>query len=213
MSAVSSSATTQPVVTAQITGLIIAGGLARRMGGSDKGLQLLCGKPLLAHVIERFSPQVGRLQINANHNASAYAAFGYPLVADTLEGYAGPLAGLQAGLAQCATPLLATVPCDTPFLPHDLVARLHAALEAVQAPLAVATTAGWTQHTFMLCRREVLPSLNAFLAAGERKIGRWYETLDAVEVPFADEAAFANINTPEELEQFERAERSASLEK
>ncbi len=201
------------VAVPQITGLIIAGGLARRMGGSDKGLQLLHGKPLLAHVIERFAPQVGRLLLNANHNAAAYAAFGYPLIADTLEGYAGPLAGLQAGLAQCATPLLATVPCDTPFLPRDLVARLHAALDAAQAQLAVAKTAGWTQPTFMLCRREVLPSLNAFLAEGECKVGRWYATLDAVEVPFADEGAFANINTLEELEQFEQSEQSDLLEK
>jgi len=199
------------VATSQITGLIIAGGLARRMGGGDKGMQMLRGKPLLAHVIERFAPQVDRLLINANHNPAAYAAFGYPLVADTLEGYAGPLAGLQAGLAQCPTLLLATVPCDTPFLPRDLVARLHAALDAAQAPLAVATTAGWTQHTFMLCRREVLPSLTAFLATGERKIGRWYATLDAVEVPFADEAAFANINTLEELAHLEQ--RSDILEK
>lgn len=204
------------VVAPQITGLIIAGGLARRMGGSDKGMQLLHGKPLLAHVIERFAAQVDRLLINANHNPAAYAAyaaFGYPLVADTLEGYAGPLAGLQAGLAQCTTPLLATVPCDTPFLPRELVARLHAALDAAPAQLAVATTAGWTQHTFMLCRREVLPGLTAFLATGERSIGRWYATLDAVEVPFADEAAFANINTLEELEQFEQFERSDTPEK
>lgn len=195
-----------PAARPDITGLIIAGGLARRMGGSDKGLQSLRGQPLLAHVIERFAPQVDRLVINANHNVAAYAAFGYPLIADALEGYAGPLAGLQAGLAQCTTPLLATAPCDTPFLPRNLVARLHAALVEAQAPLAVATTAGWTQHTFMLCRREVLPSLAAFLATGERSIGRWYATLDAVEVPFADEAAFANINTLEELAQLERCD-------
>ena len=184
-----------------VTGLIIAGGLARRMGGVDKGLQLLQGRPLLAHVIERFAPQVDGLLINANHQADAYAVFGYPLIADELAGYAGPLAGLHAGLARCPTPLLATVPCDTPFLPLDLVARLNAALTASQAVLAVATTAGWTQHTCMLCRREVLPGLHAFLASGERKIGRWYETLDVVEVPFDDEAAFANINTLEELSQ------------
>lgn len=195
-------ATPESAVTTGITGLIIAGGLARRMGGSDKGLQALHGKPLLAHVIERFAPQVDPLLINANHNLVAYAAFGYPLVVDELAGYAGPLAGLHAGLLQCQTPLLATVPCDTPFLPRDLVGRLHAALVETQADLAVATTAGWTQHTCMLCRREVLPSLTAFLAAGERKIGRWYETLDIIKVPFDDEAAFANINTLEELERF-----------
>ena len=175
------------------------------MGGSDKGLQRLHGKPLLQHVIERFAPQVDVLRINANHNAGAYATFGYPVIADVMPGYAGPLAGVQAGLLNCTTPLLATVPCDSPFLPLDLVTRLRDALEAGQAELAVATTDGWTQHAFMLCRREVLPSLDAFLASGERRIGRWYETLRVVEVPFADESAFANINTLEELNHLENS--------
>lgn len=201
-----------PVATApQMTGLIIAGGLARRMDGADKGLQLLDGRPLLAHVIERFAPQVDRLLINANHNLAAYAAFGYPLIADRIAGYAGPLAGLEAGLAQCTTPLLATVPCDTPYLPRDLVARLYAALDAAQAQLAVATTAGWPQHACMLCRREVLPGLTAFLAGGGCRIGLWHETLNVVEVPFAGaegEAAFANINTLEELARFKPLENS-----
>ena len=189
-----------------ITGLIIAGGLARRMGGIDKGMQPLGGKPMLAHVIERFAPQVDAVVINANQNPAAYAAFGYPVIADTIKGYAGPLAGLHAGLAACATPLLVSVPCDSPFLPLDLVARLHVALDTAQAELAVATTAGWKQHAFMLCRRELLPGLTAFLEEGGRKIGFWYEKLDVVEVPFADEDAFANINTLEELQHYAHRE-------
>lgn len=191
-----------------ITGLIIAGGLARRMGGVDKGLQPLGGRPLLAHVIERFAPQVDRLLINANHNGAAYAAFGHPLVADTIPGYAGPLAGLHAGLTACATPLLASVPCDSPFLPRDLVARLHAALDIAGAQLAVARAGAHRHHAFMLCRREVLPGLTAYLDAGGRKIGLWYESLDVVEVSFADEDAFANINTLEELREYEIREHS-----
>jgi len=188
-----------------ITGIVIAGGLARRMGGVDKGLQSLDGRPLLAHVIGRFAPQVDTLLINANHNAAAYAAFGYPLVEDAIPGYAGPLAGLQAGLAACNTPLLACVPCDSPFLPDELVARLAAALVAEEADIAVATANGRSHHAFLLCRREVLPGLSAYLAGGGRKIGLWLSGLKVAAVPFADEAAFANINTLEELKNLEKS--------
>lgn len=189
--------------TSAISGLIIAGGLARRMGGVDKGLQLLGGRPLLAHVIERFAPQVDTLIINANHQPEDYAAFGCPLIADALTGYAGPLAGLQAGLLACTTPLLATVPCDSPFLPRDLVARLHEALTRTGAQLAVATAGSHRHHAFMLCRRELLPGLTAYLESGGRRIGLWYEGIDVVEVAFEDAEAFANINTLEELREYE----------
>lgn len=187
----------------QVTGLILAGGLARRMGGGDKGLRLFRGKPLVAHAIARLAPQVAALLINANQNHAAYAALGYPVIADAIAGFAGPLAGLHAGLGQCATPLLATAPCDSPFLPLDLVAQLHAALEAADAQLAVAQCDGRAQPVFALCRREVLEHLSAFMAGGGRKIDAWYATLKVVEVPFPDAACFANINTPEELERLE----------
>ncbi len=186
-----------------ITGLIIAGGLARRMGGSDKGLQLLRGKPMLGHVIERLAPQVDLVVLNANHNAGAYADFGLPLLADSVAGYAGPLAGLQAGLAQCATPLLVSAPCDTPFLPLDLVARLYAALDTAQA--AVATSTQQRQPIFALYRREVLADLNDFLATGGRKIEQWQGRIATVSVAFEDAAAFANINTLEELNHLENS--------
>ena len=187
----------------QVTGLILAGGLARRMGGGDKGLRLFRGRPMVAHAIERLAPQVDALLINANQNREAYAALGYPVIADVIDGYAGPLAGLHAGLSTCTTPLLVTVPCDSPFLPLDLVARLHAALELDAAQLAMARSGGWNQPVFALCRREVLDSLSAFLAAGGRKVDAWFAALTIVEVPFPDESAFANINTPEELERLE----------
>lgn len=187
----------------QLTGLIVAGGLARRMGGADKGLQAFAGRPLLAHVIERFAPQVGSVLLNVNHNAAAYARFGCPLVADALEGYAGPLAGLAAALARCETPLLACVPCDAPFLPHDLVARLWHGLDAGCAQIAVARAGGRVQRAFMLCRREVLPGLEAFLAGGGREVGQWQAADACAEVDFADGAAFANINTLEELKRLE----------
>jgi len=187
----------------QVTGLILAGGLARRMGGGDKGLRLFRGKPMVAHAIERLAPQVDTLLINANQNRASYAALGYMVIADVIDGYAGPLAGLHAGLSACTTPLLVTAPCDSPFLPLDLVARLRAALADDTAQLAVARSGGWSQPVFALCRREVLDSLSAFLAAGGRKVDAWFTALTIVEVPFPDEAAFANINTPEELERLE----------
>jgi molybdopterin-guanine dinucleotide biosynthesis protein A len=187
----------------RITGLILAGGLGRRMGGRDKGLQPFRGKPMVAWAIARLVPQVDVLLINANQNLDAYAAFGYPVVADRIGGFAGPLAGLHAGLSVCATPLLATVPCDSPFLPQDLVARLHAALQTEEADLAVAKTGTQPHPVFSLVRREVLDGLTAFLEAGGRKIDAWYAALKTVTVPFTDAHAFANINTVEELNALE----------
>ena len=170
------------------------------MGGVDKGLVELDGKPMVAHVIARIAPQVGSLVINANQNAERYAAFGYPVVADAIDGFAGPLAGLHAGMSSATTPLVVTVPCDSPFLPTDLVARLAAALENDDAQLAVAKTFDQAHPVFALARRDVLPHLASFLQSGGRKIDAWYATLRIVEVPFDDcEAAFRNINTAAEL--------------
>ena len=183
-----------------VTGLVLAGGLGRRMGGIDKGLQTLRGRPMIAWVLERLQPQVHSLLINANQNVDAYAAFGHPVVPDRLGGFAGPLAGLQAGLALCDTPFLVTVPCDSPFLPLDLVARLGTARRRTDADLAVAKTGDQAHPVFALVRSSVLPHLDAFLAGGGRKIDAWYRTLTVIEVAFDDEPqAFSNINTPDEL--------------
>lgn len=187
----------------RITGLILAGGLGRRMGGQDKGLQPFRGKPLAAWSIERLAPQVDRLLVNANQHLENYATFGYPVVSDRIAGFAGPLAGLHSGLLACQTPLLVTAPCDSPFLPTDLVARLREALEAAGAELAVAKTGNQPHPVFSLVRREVLDGLTAYLDAGGRKVDAWYAALDVVEVPFADERAFANINTLDELNELE----------
>lgn len=168
------------------------------MGGADKGLVGFCGRPMVAHVIERMAPQVDRLILSANRNEAAYAAFGLPVVSDRIENFPGPLAGVQAGLAACTTPLLATAPCDAPLLPTDIVERLHAAL-ASDAMVAVARTKQGSHPVFMLCRREVLPVLEQWLASGERSFGAWQREMAAVEVDFDDEAAFTNVNTPEEL--------------
>ena len=188
-----------------ITGVVLAGGLGRRMGGVDKGLRTLHGRPMVAAVIERFAPQVGELLINANQNIEVYAQFGYRVIPDVIGGFAGPLAGLHAALSAASHPLVATVPCDSPFLPTDVVARLHEAMSANDAQLTVAKTGEQAHPVFCLCRRDVLPHLEQFLAGGGRKIDLWYATLRVVEVNFDDVAeAFSNINSPQELAAFEQ---------
>jgi molybdopterin-guanine dinucleotide biosynthesis protein A len=170
------------------------------MGGVDKGLVDLAGAPMVAHVLARLAPQVGDVLINANQNLDRYGAFGQPVVEDAVGGFAGPLAGLHAGLTRASGELVVTVPCDSPFLPLDLVHRLRAALDRESAQLAVAKTFDQPHPVFALVRRDVLPNLAAFLAAGGRKIDTWYAALRVVEVAFDDEAdAFRNINTADEL--------------
>ena len=168
------------------------------MGGVDKGLQPLRGKPMVQWVLARFAPQVSEVIINANQNLERYAAFGHRVVRDDIGGFAGPLAGLHAGLKAAAHPLVVTVPCDSPFLPADLVQRLQSSLKSHD--LAVAKTGDQPHPVFALMKREVRESLEAFLAQGGRKIDAWYAALEVVEVSFDDEAdAFRNINTLEEL--------------
>jgi molybdopterin-guanine dinucleotide biosynthesis protein A len=187
-----------------VTGVVLAGGQGSRMGGIDKGLQPFRGRPMVAHAIERLSPQVDELLVNANRNPEAYAGFGHRVIADEIEGFAGPLAGFERGLAHARGALVVTVPCDSPFLPTDLVARLRAALDAQQAQIAVARTGEQAHPVFCLMRREVHGSLRAFLASGQRKIDRWYSQLRVAEVAFDDVAeAFVNINTREELASLE----------
>jgi len=181
-----------------VTGIVLAGGQGRRMGGVDKGLQLLHGKPMVAAVLARLAPQVDEILINANQNLDAYAAFGHRVVPDAIGGFAGPLAGLHAGLSSASHPLVLTAPCDSPFLPLDLLSRLERDLG--RNDLAVAKTGDQAHPVFSLVRVSVLDHLSEFLSSGGRKIDAWYSTLKTIEVPFDDEAdAFRNINTREEL--------------
>jgi len=180
-----------------ISGIVLAGGQGRRMGGVDKGLQKLRGRPMIEWVLERFSPQVTEVIVNANQNIESYARYGHRVVRDEIGGFAGPLAGLHAGLKAAKYPLVVTVPCDSPFLPADLVSRLQ---KHLAADLAVAKTGEQPHPVFSLMKREVRESLEAFLASGGRKIDAWYAALKVVEVDFDDEAeAFRNINTLDEL--------------
>ena len=192
-------------MNAEICGLVLAGGQGRRMGGVDKGLQPLQGRPLMQHVIDRLRPQVGSVLINANQNLALYAEFGCPVVPDRVGGFAGPLAGLDAGLHATDASFIVTVPCDSPFLPDDLVTRLASARSAIDADVAVARTGSQPHPVFALVCTRVRSHLADFLARGERKIDYWYASLNVVEVAFDDEAdAFANINTRAELAQHER---------
>lgn len=182
-----------------ITALVLAGGMGRRMGGVDKGLQPYRGQPLIAHVLARLAPQVSGLLISANRNLAAYAAYGYSVVEDFQPGYAGPLAGIRAGLAACPTSLLATAPCDAPHLPLDLVARLHTRLRETRAEIAVAATSEGLQPTFALMQRTLLPSLAAFLDNDRHRLQEWCRSRQLVVVDFDDSQAFANLNTLADL--------------
>jgi len=174
------------------------------MGGVDKGLKLLRGKPMVEWVIGRFAPQVDEVLINANQNIEVYARLGHRVIPDEISGFAGPLAGLHRGLSEAAHEFVATAPCDSPFLPRDLIARLWGALDRENAELAVARTGDQPHPVFCLCRKSVLSGLTEFLAGGGRKIDAWYSKLKVAEVHFDDEAAaFSNVNTEAELKAFE----------
>ena len=191
-----------------ITGLILAGGRGTRMGGVDKGLQAYLGMPLAMHALLRLSPQVGEIMINANRNLAAYESMGVPVWPDTLSDYPGPLAGFLTGLERCATPYLATVPCDSPLFPEDFVARLADRLDAEDAEIAIAATNEdgelRLQPVFCLMRASVMESLVRFTGGGRRKIDAWTATLRQVAVAFDDAGAFVNANTLAELRELPR---------
>ena len=196
-----------------VTALLLAGGRGSRMGHVDKGLQKFRGSTMASHVLQRLAPQVGGSAINANQNLDAYAAFAVPVWPDDLQGFEGPLAGLETGLRRCSTDYLVTAPCDSPFVPADLVARLAQALESEGADLALAETEEpgadgvmrvQPQPVFALVKVSALPHLSAYLAGGGRRMDGWYASIKVVRVRFDDSAAFRNINTLHELQQFEQ---------
>ncbi len=197
------------IARSEITGLLLAGGRAQRMGGIDKGLVPFQGKPLIEHAIHRLAPQVSDLLINANRNQDIYSQYDYPIVTDENQDFSGPLAGYLAGLKACNTPYMVTAPCDSPLFPTDLVMALADRLEKEDANIAYASSQDsegkiWAQPVFCLMKREVLDSLEQFLADGQRKIDRWFTSQHACTAIFANESAFANANTPEELAQLEK---------
>lgn len=183
-----------------ITGLVLAGGRGTRMGGVDKGLQHFQGQPLARHALERLRPQVGSMMVSANRHLDDYTTFGVPVWPDVDAEFAGPLAGMLAGLAHCSTPYLACVPCDAPLFPLDLVVRLASG----QADIVVATAPDAEgmqrlQPVFCLIRTDLQGSLAQFIAAGGRKVGQWMALHHCMTVPFTDGQAFFNANTLVEL--------------
>ena len=183
-----------------ITGCILAGGIGQRLGGIDKGLVDLGGRPLVAHVIERFAPQVDELLLSINRNHEIYRQYCPRLVDDGVGDAAGPLAGIAAAMHNATTPWLAVAPCDSPFLPMTLVAGLREAALRQRADIAVARTADGLQPVFALLATHLAPSLLEFLRAGGRKTDAWYTSHVLVEVDYENERpAFTNINTPDDL--------------
>lgn len=201
----------------EVAGVLLAGGLSRRMGGGDKCLRDLGGRPILTRIVERAAPQVGALVLNANGDPARFDGFGLPVAADVVEGYAGPLAGILTGLDWAAENApgarwLASFACDAPFLPDDLVARMMAAVAAEGADLACAVTHGRTHPVFGLWRLDLREDLRrAMLEEEMRKVDRWTARHKLVEVDFPDLETpaglldpFFNTNRPEDLEEAAR---------
>lgn len=196
-----------------ITGLVLAGGRGSRMGGVDKGLQAFHGVPLALHALQRLQPQVGGCMLNANRSLDQYQGFGVPVHTDLLPDYPGPLAGFLTGLHHCRTDWLLTVPCDSPRFPTDLAQRMAATAMQQNAQIVLAagpevgrdgTLQVRPQPVFALLQRSLLPSLQAFVGAGGRKIDAWTQqhrqAVSRFDLPGDDPQAFANANTLAELQ-------------
>jgi molybdenum cofactor guanylyltransferase len=193
-----------------ITAVILAGGRGRRLGGQDKGLLELNGKPLIEHILDAITPQVKAVIINANRNQQVYANYTYPVVSDDMSDFQGPLAGFAVALSACDTDYIMTLPCDGPAVPTDLAARLSKALIDDKAELAVAHDGQRMQPVYALIPRSLLGSLQSFLAAGDRKIDLWYAQHKVALADFSDVMeSFFNINTEKDHQRAAVLEKSA----
>lgn len=185
--------------TDNITAVILAGGCGSRLGGQDKGLLEFAGRPIIEHILEAISPQAGAVIINANRNLEDYSKYGHPVISDEMDNYQGPLAGFAAALAACSTDYILTLPCDCPFVPADLIARMSRAMLEQHAELAVAHDGQRMQPVYALIPRTLETSLLQFLDSGERKIDRWYTLHTTALADFSDVAdTFFNINTDDD---------------
>ncbi len=183
-----------------VTGLILAGGQARRMGGMDKGLIELEGRSMISYIIAALKPQVASIMINANRNIGEYEAHGYPVISDEIADYQGPLAGMASGLKHCHTDYIATVPCDGPFLINNYVDILIQAALHAKTNISVGFDGQRLQPVYALIHTQLLEDLNTFLQSGERKIDRWYEKHQFAKADFSEHLnLFTNINTPDDL--------------
>lgn len=187
-----------------VSGVVLAGGAARRMGGNDKGLIRLAGKPMVEYVLAALRPQVDAVLINANRNLEHYRSYGVPVITDERSGFEGPLAGVASAMRAARTAFLVTAPCDSPFVPADLVRRLARTLHDSGADIATAHDGTRMQPVFSLLRTRLLDALLDYLERGERKIDLWFaeqrtQTADFSDVP----ESFLNINTPEDVSLIE----------
>lgn len=185
--------------TEPVAAIVLAGGRGRRMDERDKGLVDLAGRPLAAWVIERLRPQVDEIVVSANRHLDAYAAFDCPVVPDTLPGQPGPLAGILAAGGHTGADWLLVTPCDTPFLPADLVARLLAVAQAQEVPLVRAADGERIHYAVMLMHRHLLADMAAALADGERRVQAWQARHAHAEARFEAPDAFLNINSADDL--------------
>lgn len=190
---------------AKITGVVLAGGLARRMGGGDKGLILFVGKPLVSYSISAIEPVVDQVIINANRNHEEYLRFGYPVIADHNAAFDGPLAGLMSVMNQCESEFILTIPCDCPLIDAQILERMVDALESEPADCFVACDGHRIHPVVLLINRRLKDSLEQYLDSGQRKIDRWFKQHLWRQVDYSDRpGVFRNINTPEELAQLEQ---------
>ena len=195
---------TNATPTNDITAVILAGGKARRMDGQDKGLITLHRRPMIDYIIRALQPQAGNILINANRNAEQYAAFGLPVIADMLGDYFGPLVGMASGMNATDKTFIVTAPCDSPFIPDNLVETLYRALAENEADICVAHDGERMQPVFALLRCSLLPSLLAYLDEGGRKIDTWYGQQRLALADFSTSAeTFLNLNTPEDKRMLE----------
>lgn len=185
-----------------ISAVILAGGLARRMGGVDKGLQLLNNQPLVAHTLARLKKQIHQVSINANRNIDQYAQFGVPVFQDEIEGFQGPLSGMLTALRHAKTDYVLFVPCDCPYLPLNLVTKLQSAVKKPGILCAYAHDGEREHPTFCLISRQLLTALEQYLASGERRMLVFLREQHAVSVDFSEQkSAFRNFNTLADLQE------------
>jgi molybdopterin-guanine dinucleotide biosynthesis protein A len=191
------------IATRDITGAILAGGRGSRLGGVDKGLVRLHGRPLIEYAIDALRPQVGALLISANRNRDVYASYRVPVIADAMGDYDGPLAGMLSTMRRADTSYIVTVPCDVPTPPANLVERLITAMTMMRREACIASCEGQAQPVFALMRCTLADCLQEYLVAGGRGVENWMRQQQAAIADFPDRAVFVNINTPEELRRFE----------
>ena len=189
---------------ANITGVVLAGGRGRRMGGADKGLLEYRGRPLVAYALDALRPAAGTLLISANRNQEAYARFGVPVIADRTDSFDGPLAGLLSAMQATRTEYVLTVPCDSPLVNGEVLRRPHAKLLDEGADVCAAHDGERMHPVFLIARRSLAPDLEAYLATGQRKVETWLTSHKLALADFSDHPEwFANINTPEDLAEWQ----------